>query len=64
MATPLHKTPSPGVIKIYKFGKTFNDHHDYTLSLSKLFIRLEKTFKEIMHFHYITFMATPWNKNP
>ena len=35
------------------------------LSLSDLCLGVEKKiFKEIMHFHYMTYMATPLHKNP
>ena len=64
-ATPKHKNPCPGGHEIYNFGRPFLCHHNYILSLSVLCLGVEKKiFKEIMHFHYMTYMATPYNKNP
>ena len=65
MATPQHKNPCPGGHEIYNFGGPFRGHHYYILSLSNLCLGVEKKiFKEIMHFHYMTYMATPQHKNP
>ena len=45
--------------EFYNFGTPFPSHHYYTLSLSDLCLEVEeKIFKEIMHFHYMTYMAT------
>ena len=55
---------SHGGIEIYNLGRPFLCHHNYILSLSNLCLGVEKIFKEIMHFHYMTYMATPWHKNP
>ena len=60
MTTPHHKNPCPGGNQIYNIGGPFLGHHYDTLSLSDLCLGLEKIFlNEIMHFHYITYMATP-----
>ena len=60
-----HKNPCPGGHEIYNFGRPFFCHHYNTLSLSDLCLGVkEKIFKEIMHFHYMTYMATPMYKNP
>ena len=65
MATPQHKNPCSGGHEIYKFGRPFLGHHYYTLSLFDLCLDVEKKiFKEIMQFHYMTYMATPVHKNP
>ena len=46
--------------EIYNFGKPFLGHHYYILSLSDPCPGVEKKiFKEIMHFYYMTYMATP-----
>ena len=46
--------------EIYNFGRPFLGHHNYILSLSDLCLGVEKKiFKEIMHFHNMTYMATP-----
>ena len=50
----------PGGHEIYNFGRPFLCHHNYILSLSDLCLGVEKKiFKEIMHFHNMTYMATP-----
>ena len=48
--------------KSYNFGTPFLGHHYYMyiLSFSDLCLGVEKIFKEIMHFHYMT---TPLQKN-
>ena len=49
--------------EIYNFGTPFLGHHYYMyiLSLSDQCLGewRQRFFKEIMHFHYITYMATP-----
>ena len=56
----LAQEPCPGGHEIYNFGRPFLCHHNYILSLSDLCLGVEKKiFKEIMHFHYMTYMATP-----
>ena len=63
--TPQHKNPCPGGHEIYSFGGPFLGHHNNILSLSVLCLEVEKTiFKEILLFHYMTYMATPLHKNP
>ena len=60
MAMPWHKNPCPGGHEIYNFGRPFLGLHYYILSLSDLCLGVEKKiFKGIMHFHYMTYMATP-----
>ena len=51
--------------EIYNFGRPFLGQHYYILSLSDLGLGVEKSiFKEIMDFHYMTYMTTPMHKNP
>ena len=65
LATPQHKNPLPGGHEIYNFGTPFLGHPYYIHSLSDLCIGVEKKiFKEIMFFHYMTYMATPQGNNP
>ena len=65
MATPWHQNLSPGDHEIYNFGRPFLGHHYYIPSLSDLSLGVEKKiFKEIMYFHYMTYTATPYRKNP
>ena len=65
MSTPLHKDPCPRGHEIYNFDKPFLGHHNFAFSLSVICLRVEtKIFKEIMHFHYITYIATPLHKSP
>ena len=60
IATPERKNPCPGGHESYNFGRPFLGHHYYILSLSDLYLGVEKKFlKEIMHFHYMTNMAKP-----
>ena len=56
----LNKNPCPRGHESYNFGWPFLGHHDYILSLSDICMGVEKKIlKEIMHFHYMTYMATP-----
>ena len=67
MAMPQQRTPAdcPRGHEIYNFGRHFLDHHTCILTLSVLCLGEEKKiFKEIMHFHYMIYMATPQHKNP
>ena len=66
MAMPQHKIPCPVGHEIYIVGRPFFRHHcNYILSLSDLCLGVEKKiFKEIMHFHYMNYMATPQHKKP
>ena len=60
MATPEHKNSCARGHEIYNFGRPFLGHHYYIFGLSDLCLRVKKKiFKEIMHFHYMTYMATP-----
>ena len=47
--------------EIYNYGKPFLSHHYHVPSLFDPCPREEKIrfFNQIMHFHYITYMATP-----
>ena len=64
-ATPLHKYSWPGGHEIYNFDKPFFGYHNFTVSLSVICLGVEKKiFKETMHFHHMTYMATSLNKNP
>ena len=65
LVTPKHKNLRPGSHEIYKFSRPFLGHHYYihVLSLSDLWPGDEKKiYKEIIHFHYIIYMATPYHK--
>ena len=63
MVMPQHKNPCPGVLKY--FVRPFLGHHYYILGMCDLCLGVEqKIFKEIMHFHDMTNMATPQHKNP
>ena len=56
----LAQEPKPRGHGIYNFGRPFVRHYYYILSLSNLCMAAEKKIlKEIMHFHYLTYMATP-----
>ena len=60
MATPEHKNPFPRGHEIFKFSRPFLGYHYYILSWFDLSLGVEKKiFKEIMHFYYMTYMATP-----
>ena len=64
MATPLHKNPCPRGHQIYNFGRPFLGHY-YILGLSDLCLGKEKKiFKEIMQFHYTTYMPHPSTRTP
>ena len=59
-ATPLHRNRYPRGHEIYNFDRAFQAHHYYIFSLSETYLGVEKTiFKDLMHFHYTTNMATP-----
>ena len=58
MFPPLHKNPCPGVHEIYNSGRPFLGHHYYVLSLLDICLGVvKKILKEIMHFHYMTYLA-------
>ena len=62
MTTPLYNIPRRS---IYKFGKSLICRDYYILRLSDLCPWVEKKiFKEIRHFHYITYMTMFWYNNP
>ena len=61
----LTSEPLPRGHEIYNFGRPFLGHHYYIISLSDLCLGAEKKiFKEIMHFHYMTYKATPSIRTP
>ena len=65
MATPQHKNACTRNHEIYNFGRPFLGHHNYIHTLSVLCLGVEnKTFKEIMQIHHMTYMATPLQKDP
>ena len=65
MAMPQHKNPCPRDHEIDNFGRPFLGQHYYILSLSDLCLGVEKKIsKEILHFHYMTYMAMTQHKNP
>ena len=56
----LHKNSCPRGHESYNFGRPFLGHHFYILSLSDSCLEVEKNiFIGKMHFHYMTYMATP-----
>ena len=55
----LAKEPCTLGHEIYNFGTTFIGHHYCILDLCHLRLGEEKIFKEKMHFHQMTCMATP-----
>ena len=56
---PKHKNPCPVGHGIYNFGRPFFGYHYFMLSFSYLCQGEEKKiFKQIMHFHYMPYMAT------
>ena len=60
MVTPSQKTPCQEGHECYNFGRPFLGHHYYILSFSDLCLgEKKKIFKEIMLFHYMTYMAMP-----
>ena len=65
MATPQHKNTCPGGHEIYNFGRNLLGQYYYIISFSDLCLGVEKKiFKELMHFHCMTYMSTPQHKNP
>ena len=58
---PSTRIPASGIIKF----EILVDPSLFTISLSELCPRVEKKiFKDIVHFHYTTYMATLQHKNP
>ena len=59
-------TPTPGIIKCKNFRRTFLDHHYYIQFVwSMLSTRKENFYRNnVLYFHYMTDMATPYHKNP
>ena len=57
--------PLLGVHETYYFGRNFLGHHYYILSLSYLFLGVEKKIlNEIMHFQFMNYMTTPQPRKP
>ena len=59
LTTPQHTNPYPGGHEINNFDRLFLGHDYYTLSFSDLCLIEEKILTEIMHFHNMTYLATP-----
>ena len=60
-----HK-PLFGGHDIYNFARPIFGHYCILLTSSLFYLCLwidKKIFKEMMHFHYMTYMATPYHKN-
>ena len=65
MAMPQYKKPYPRGHEFSNFGRPLLGHHQYILGLSDLCLGVEKKiFKEMMHFYYVTYMATFSTRNP
>ena len=61
----LVRDPCPRGNEIYNFGRPFFDHYSCLINMFVLCLGEENTIlNEIMHFHYMTYMATPQHKNP
>ena len=57
---PKHKNPCPGGYEIYNLRRPFLGHQKYILHLSEPCPGVEeKIFKEIMHFHNMTYDIWP-----
>ena len=55
----LAQEPLPRGHEIYIYGGLFFGHNYYILSSSDLCLGVEKTIlKEMLHFHFMTYMAT------
>ena len=53
------------ILPVYKIRINVHIIKTVFLCLSEQFPKVEKKiFKEIMHFHHMTLMATPWFKTP
>ena len=64
MVAPKHKNSCLGRHEFYNFGRLVLGHYYYSLSLSDLCLEVEMTIlKRIMHFYYVTYLATPRYKN-
>ena len=64
MATPQHKNPCHRGHKRSYCGRPCLGYHNYIVSLTDVCLEVKKKiFKGIMHFHYMTYMATPYHKN-
>ena len=66
---PFNKRPAglngPVGHEIYNFGRPCLGHHYCILTLSDLCMGVvKKIFKEVMHVNYMTYMVTPYHKNP
>ena len=65
MATTYPKNPCPGGHESYNFGRPYLSHKYYILSLSDLCMGVKmKILKELMQFHYMTFMPRPSTRTP
>ena len=50
-----------GFVLVYNFSRLYLGHHYYILytKFTDLWLVVEKIIKDIMHFYYMTYMATP-----
>ena len=65
MAKPILQEPLPRGHENYNFLRPFIGHHYNIYSLSDLCLVVnKKILKEIMHFHYMTYMAKPILQEP
>ena len=55
MTTPYYRNPWPGGHEIYNFGRPFLGYHYYILSLSDLFLEVDK--KILMKYINFTFFS-------
>ena len=61
----LRQEPLPRGHESYNFGRPFLGHHHYIHSFSDLCLKVKKKIlREIMHFHYMTYMARPSTRTP
>ena len=62
---PSARIPAPGVTKFQILVDPSLSYLNYILSLSDLCLGVKKKIlKEMMHFHYMTYIAIPQRKNP
>ena len=65
MNSTQHKNPCPGVMKFtILVDPSLVNITLYIVCLINNWEQRRKIFKAIMHFHYMTYMATPQHKNP
>ena len=59
MAMPYYRISFPGIHEIHHFGRGFRSHYYPIFSLFAWELLVEKIFKEIMNFYFMTKMASP-----